>query len=64
VDIMSSIITDASKAAFTGTDRGLQEDLDFHVAQERLSATFPISYGKQGGGVGRHYEHRVTRVDP
>ena len=37
---MSSIITDAAKAAFTGTDQGLQDVLDFLVTQERLSATF------------------------
>jgi hypothetical protein len=37
---MSSIITDAAKAAFTGTDRGLQEVLDFLVTQELLSTTF------------------------
>ena len=37
---MSSIITEAAKAAFTGTDRGLQEVLDFLVTQEQLSTTF------------------------
>jgi hypothetical protein len=37
---MSSIITDAAKAAQTGTDRGLQEVLDFLVTQEQLSVTF------------------------
>jgi hypothetical protein len=38
--IMSSIITDAAKAARTGTDRGLQEVLDFLATQEQLSTTF------------------------
>jgi hypothetical protein len=37
---MSSIITEAAKAAGTGTDRGLQEVLDFLVTQEHLSTTF------------------------
>ena len=37
---MTSIITDAAKAARTGTDRGLQEVLDFLVTQEQLSTTF------------------------
>ena len=37
---MSSIITDAAKAAFSGSDRGLQEVLDFLVTQELLSVTF------------------------
>ena len=37
---MSSIVTDAAKAAFTGTDRGLQQVLDFLVTQELLSVTF------------------------
>jgi hypothetical protein len=37
---MSSIITDAENAAFTGTDRGVQEVLDFLVTQEQLSTTF------------------------
>jgi hypothetical protein len=37
---MSSIITDTAKAAHTGTDRGLQEVLDFLVTQEQLSTTF------------------------
>lgn len=37
---MTSIITEAAKAARTGTDRGLQEALDFLVTQERLSTTF------------------------
>lgn len=37
---MTSIIADAAKAAFTGTDRGLQEVLDFLVTQEQLSTTF------------------------
>ena len=37
---MSSIITDAAKAARTGTDRGLQEVLDFLITQEQLSVTF------------------------
>ncbi|MFL5577185.1 MAG: ergothioneine biosynthesis protein EgtB [Gemmatimonadaceae bacterium] len=37
---MSSIIGDAAKAAHIGTDRGLQEVLDFLVTQEQLSVTF------------------------
>ena len=37
---MSSIITEAAKAAHVGTDRGLQEVLDFLVTQEQLSVTF------------------------
>ena len=37
---MTSIITEAAKAARTGTDRGLQEALDFLVTQEQLSTTF------------------------
>jgi hypothetical protein len=37
---MSSIITCAAKAARSGTDRGLQEVLDFLATQERLSTTF------------------------
>jgi hypothetical protein len=37
---MSSIIIDAAKAARSGTDRGLQEVLDFLVTQEQLSTTF------------------------
>jgi hypothetical protein len=37
---MSSIITDAAKAAHTGTHQGLQELLDFLVTQEQLSTTF------------------------
>jgi hypothetical protein len=37
---MSSIITEAAKAAGTSTDRGLQEVLDFLVTQEHLSTTF------------------------
>jgi hypothetical protein len=37
---MSSIITEAATAARTGTDRGLQEVLDFLVTQELLSTTF------------------------
>jgi hypothetical protein len=37
---MSSILTDAAKAARSGTDRSLQEVLDFLVTQERLSTTF------------------------
>ena len=40
VFIMSSIITETAKAARTGTDRGLQEVLDFLVTQELLSTTF------------------------
>ena len=39
---MSSIIADAAKAAHTGTDRGLQEVLDFLVTQEQLSVTFQL----------------------
>lgn len=37
---MTSIITHAAKAASTGTDRDLQEILDFLVTQELLSTTF------------------------
>jgi hypothetical protein len=37
---MSSIITKTANAARTGTDRGLQEVLDFLVTQEQLSTTF------------------------
>lgn len=37
---MSSIITDTAMAALSGTDRGLQETLDFLVTQELLSVTF------------------------
>lgn len=37
---MTSIITGAAKAARSGTDRGLQEVLDFLVTQEHLSTTF------------------------
>jgi hypothetical protein len=37
---MSSIITNAANAAHTGTDRGLQEVLDFLVTQEQLSVAF------------------------
>jgi hypothetical protein len=37
---MSSIIAHAAKAAITGTDRDLQEVLDFLVTQELLSTTF------------------------
>ena len=37
---MSSIITEAANAAFAGTDRGLQDVLDFLVTQEQLSTTF------------------------
>lgn len=37
---MSSIITDAANAAHAGTDRGLQDVLDFLVTQEQLSTTF------------------------
>jgi len=37
---MSSIITDAATAASTGTDRGLQDILDFLVTQEQLSTAF------------------------
>jgi hypothetical protein len=37
---MSSIITESAKAARTGTDRGLQEVLNFLVTQELLSTTF------------------------
>src|SRR5690242_9256573 len=40
VAIMSSIITSAADAARTGTDRGVQEILDFLVTQEQLSTTF------------------------
>ena len=37
---MTSIITGAANAARSGTDRGLQEVLDFLVTQEHLSTTF------------------------
>jgi hypothetical protein len=37
---MSSIITEAARSARSGTDRGLQELLDFLVTQEQLSTTF------------------------
>ena len=37
---MTSIITEAAKAAESGTDRGLQDILDFLVTQEQLSTTF------------------------
>jgi hypothetical protein len=37
---MTSIITAAAMAAVTGTDRSLQEVLDFLATQERLSTTF------------------------
>lgn len=37
---MTSIITEAAKAARTGTDRGLREALDFLITQEQLSTTF------------------------
>src|SRR3954454_20052699 len=37
---MSSIITNAAKAARTGTDKSLQDLLDFLVTQEQLSTTF------------------------
>ena len=36
---MSSIISDASRSARKGTDKGLQEVLDFLVTQEQLSVT-------------------------
>lgn len=47
---MSSIITDAAKAAQTGTDQGLQEVLDFLVTQEQLSVTFVGSAIERAGG--------------
>jgi hypothetical protein len=37
---MSSIITDAANAAYTGTAGGVQEVLDFLATQEQLSTTF------------------------
>ena len=37
---MSSIITEAASSALTGTDKGLQQILDFLVTQELLSTTF------------------------
>ena len=37
---MSSILTDAAKAARGGTDRDVQEVLDFLVTQEKSSTTF------------------------
>ena len=37
---MSSIITEAAKAAHTGTEQGVQEVLDFLATQELLSTTF------------------------
>jgi ferritin-like protein len=37
---MTSIITEAGKAAHTGTEQSLQEILDFLVTQEQLSTTF------------------------
>jgi len=37
---MTSIITEAAKAAESGTDRGLQDILDFLVTQEQLSTIF------------------------
>jgi hypothetical protein len=47
---MSSIITDAAKAAHIGTDRGLQEVLDFLVTQEQLSVTFLSAAIERAGG--------------
>lgn len=47
---MSSIIADAAKAAHIGTDRGLQEVLDFLVTQEQLSVTFLGAAIERAGG--------------
>jgi hypothetical protein len=47
---MSTIITDAAKAAHIGTDRGLQEVLDFLVTQEQLSVTFLSAAIEHAGG--------------
>jgi hypothetical protein len=47
---MSSIIGDAAKAAHIGTDRGLQEVLDFLVTQEQLSVTFLSAAIERAGG--------------
>jgi hypothetical protein len=47
---MSSIITDAARAAHAGTDRGLQDILDFLVTQEQLSVTFVGAAIERAGG--------------
>ena len=47
---MSSIITDTAKAALSGTDRGLQEALDFLVTQEHLSVTFLTAASERAEG--------------
>ena len=47
---MTTIITDAAKAAQGGTDRGLQEVLDFLVTQEQLSVTFLSAAIERAGG--------------
>jgi hypothetical protein len=47
---MSSIIDAAAQAAHTGTDRGLQEVLDFLVTQEQLSVTFLSAAIERAGG--------------
>jgi hypothetical protein len=47
---MSSIITDAAKAAHAGTDQDLQEILDFLVTQEQLSVTFVSAAIERAGG--------------
>ncbi|HEU4629581.1 MAG TPA: hypothetical protein VFS08_07530 [Gemmatimonadaceae bacterium] len=49
-DAMSTIITDAAKAAKIGTDRGLQEVLDLLVTQEQLSVTFLSAAIERAGG--------------
>jgi hypothetical protein len=47
---MSSIITNAAKAANAGTDQGLEEILDFLVTQEQLSVTFVGAAIERAGG--------------
>jgi len=47
---MSSIITDAAKAAHAGTDQGLEAILDFLVTQEQLSVTFVSAAIERAGG--------------
>ncbi|HKN66411.1 MAG TPA: hypothetical protein VJW73_09050, partial [Gemmatimonadaceae bacterium] len=47
---MSSIITDAARAAQAGTDLGLQEVLNFLVTQEQLSVTFVGAAIERAGG--------------
>jgi hypothetical protein len=47
---VSSIISNAVESARTGTDRGLQEVLDFLVTQEQLSVTVLAAAIERAGG--------------